>query len=178
MCGAEQHSTPRCTAQQSTTSTAAAGAAHPLILAAHPPGPHREAMCMLASWQPVMSDVCLLPVCVVEYPWWWGLVVAFWCRKDIAHIWELAGGEALTAQLTQGSHIFLTHRQVCWVDRCVGYTHAALRRWLDLPFAARRWFMLAGFGNRQARYPHSAAQRTHIFLTHKQAGSVFTTHSV
>lgn len=34
------------------------------------------------------------------------------CRKDIAHIWEIAGGDALTAQLTQGSHIFLTHRQV------------------------------------------------------------------
>ena len=34
------------------------------------------------------------------------------CRKDIAHIWELAGGEALSAQLTQGSHTFLTHRQV------------------------------------------------------------------
>lgn len=38
-------------------------------------------------------------------------VSALHCRKDIAHIWELAGGEALTAQLTQGSHIFITHRQ-------------------------------------------------------------------
>jgi len=33
------------------------------------------------------------------------------CRKDIAHIWEIAGGDALTAELTEGSHIFLTHRQ-------------------------------------------------------------------
>jgi hypothetical protein len=45
------------------------------------------------------------------------LLLLLCCRKDTAHIWELAGGEALTAQLTQGSHVFLTHRQVstpCW----------------------------------------------------------------
>lgn len=41
------------------------------------------------------------------------------CRKDIAHIWELAGGEALSAQLTQGSHTFLTHRQVGMLATCV-----------------------------------------------------------
>lgn len=40
------------------------------------------------------------------------------CRKDIAHIWELAGGEALSAQLTQGSHTFLTHRQVGMLHVC------------------------------------------------------------
>lgn len=46
------------------------------------------------------------------------------CRKDIAHVWELSGGQALTAQLIQGSHIFLTHRQV---GMRVGGCHVSVR---------------------------------------------------
>lgn len=33
-------------------------------------------------------------------------------RKDLAHIWEVAGSEAFAQQLVQGSQIFLTYRQV------------------------------------------------------------------
>lgn len=42
----------------------------------------------------------------------WYAALQLHCRKDVAHIWELSGGSDLAAQLTQGSHIFLTHRQV------------------------------------------------------------------